>query len=57
MTATDPAPEQEPDADRHVRALLPPSLVLERHDAVAVLRLARPTKLPKTPKASLANIC
>jgi enoyl-CoA hydratase/carnithine racemase len=42
MTATDPAPE--PDEDRHVRTLLPPSLVLERHDAVAVLRLSRAAK-------------
>ena len=56
MTATDPAPEQEPDADRHVRALLPPSLVLERHDAVAVLRLARPTKRNALDDATVLGI-
>ena len=41
MTATDATPERD---GATVRTLLPSSLVLERHDAVAVLRLSRPAK-------------
>jgi enoyl-CoA hydratase/carnithine racemase len=39
MTQPDTAP-----ADEQVHALLPPSLQVERHGAVAVLRIARPAK-------------
>ncbi|RNM17069.1 crotonase/enoyl-CoA hydratase family protein [Nocardioides pocheonensis] len=54
MTARDAAPEL--DEDRQVRALLPVSLVLERHDAVAVLRLARPSKRNALDDATVLGI-
>ena len=54
MTARDAAPE--PDEDRQVRALLPASLVLERHDAVAVLRLCRPAKRNALDDATVLGI-
>src|SRR5690242_20311510 len=54
MTARDAAPEL--DEDRQVRALLPVSLVLERHDAVAVLRLSRPSKRNALDDATVLGI-
>jgi enoyl-CoA hydratase/carnithine racemase len=60
VTATEPAgqPDRSPDShgDRNVHALLPTSLVLERHDAVAVLRLSRPAKRNALDDATVLGI-
>jgi enoyl-CoA hydratase/carnithine racemase len=53
MTATDAAPQRD---GASVRTLLPSSLVLERHDAVAVLRLSRPAKRNALDDATVLGI-
>ena len=53
MTATDATPERD---GASVRTLLPSSLVLERHDAVAVLRLSRPAKRNALDDATVLGI-
>ena len=55
MTATGDAADPTTDGD-HVRALLPASLVLERHGAVAVLRLSRPAKRNALDDATVLGI-
>lgn len=45
-----------PDGDGRVHALLPSSLLLERHDAVAVLRLTRPAKRNALDDATVLGI-
>ena len=49
-------PLPRPDEDGGVHALLPPSLVLERHDSVAVLRLSRPAKRNALDDATVLGI-
>ncbi len=49
-------PHATPDGDGRVHALLPPSLVLERHDAVAVLRLSRAAKRNALDDATVLGI-
>jgi len=60
MTATGPAPrEHDPRTggdDHDARALLPSSLVLERHDMVAVLRLSRARKRNALDDATVLGI-
>lgn len=54
MTTTGAAADH--DGGQGVRALLPSSLVLERHDAVAVLRLSRPAKRNALDDATVLGI-
>jgi enoyl-CoA hydratase/carnithine racemase len=49
-------PSDGESADEHVRALLPPSLQVERQGAVAVLRLTRPAKRNALDDATVLGI-